>query len=89
VHCGQRTRNRLILILTILLFWVFTGLAAGAPPKHVIILMIEGGLIDWARHANYLPNNVWETIEFANAAQKVVYWAAGRNGHVDHRDRRP
>ena len=41
-------------------------------------LMIEGGLIDWAGHANNLPNNVWETIEFGNAVQKVIDWAAGR-----------
>ena len=41
-------------------------------------LMIEGGLIDWAGHANNIQNTVWETIEFANAVQKVVDWAAGR-----------
>jgi alkaline phosphatase len=41
-------------------------------------LMIEGGLIDWAGHANHLPNTVWETIEFAETVQKVVDWAAGR-----------
>jgi alkaline phosphatase len=41
-------------------------------------LMIEGGLIDKAGHANNIQNNVWETIEFGNAVQKVVDWAAGR-----------
>lgn len=41
-------------------------------------LMIEGGLIDWAGHANNIQNNVWETIEFGNAVQKVIDWAAGR-----------
>lgn len=41
-------------------------------------LMIEGGLIDWAGHANNLSNNVGETIEFSNTVQKVINWAAGR-----------
>ena len=41
-------------------------------------LMVEGGLIDWASHANKLPETVWETIEFDNAVQEVLDWAAGR-----------
>ena len=41
-------------------------------------LMVEGGLIDWACHANDLPRTVWETIEFDNAVQEVLDWAAGR-----------
>jgi alkaline phosphatase len=41
-------------------------------------LMVEGGLIDWAAHANDLPRMVWETIEFDNAVLEVLDWAAGR-----------
>jgi alkaline phosphatase len=41
-------------------------------------LMVEGGLIDWAAHANDLPRMVWETMEFDNAVLEVLDWAAGR-----------
>ena len=40
---------------------------------------MEGGKIDWACHANNLERAVWETIEFDNAVQKVLDWAAGRS----------
>ena len=47
-------------------------------------LMVEGGRID---HAGHLSNSdpdktaymVWEVIEFANAVQVAIDWAAGRN----------
>jgi hypothetical protein len=41
-------------------------------------LMVEGGRIDHAGHANNLERNILETIEFAAAAQIVMDWAAGR-----------
>jgi alkaline phosphatase len=41
-------------------------------------LMVEGGLIDWACHANDLPRTISETIEFDNTVQEVLDWAQGR-----------
>jgi alkaline phosphatase len=41
-------------------------------------LMVEGGRIDHACHANDIERSVWETIEFSNAVQEVIDWAAGR-----------
>jgi hypothetical protein len=39
------------VVLPILLFWVFTGLAAATPPKNVIILIGDGDVdgSDFAR----------------------------------------
>lgn len=42
-------------------------------------LMVEGGKIDHAGHANNLKRNVYETIEFAKAVQIAVDWAAKRD----------
>jgi len=42
-------------------------------------LMVEGGRIDHAGHANDLQRNVLETIEFDNAVQVVIDWAAGHS----------
>jgi alkaline phosphatase len=41
-------------------------------------LMVEGGRIDHAGHANDIQRNVTETVEFANAVQVAVDWASGR-----------
>ncbi len=41
-------------------------------------LMIEGGKIDHAGHGNNLEQNVYETVEFARAAELVMKWARGR-----------
>lgn len=41
-------------------------------------LMVESGLIDWASHINNFSKAVLETIEFDNAVQEVLAWAAGR-----------
>jgi alkaline phosphatase len=41
-------------------------------------LMVEGGRIDSAGHSNNIQRNVFETLEFANAVQEVIDWAAGR-----------
>jgi alkaline phosphatase len=41
-------------------------------------LMVEGGRIDHAGHANDLARNVHETLEFADTVQLVLDWAAGR-----------
>jgi alkaline phosphatase len=38
------------------------------------VLMIEGGAIDWANHANNLNLMIGEEIDFDNAVQKVVDW---------------
>ncbi|MHC4083807.1 MAG: alkaline phosphatase [Planctomycetota bacterium] len=41
-------------------------------------LMVEGGRIDHASHDNDIERTVHETIEFANAVQEAIDWAAGR-----------
>ena len=41
-------------------------------------LMVEGAQIDRAGHKSDLPCIIGETIEFANSAQVVMGWAAGR-----------
>ncbi|MCC7147385.1 MAG: alkaline phosphatase [Phycisphaeraceae bacterium] len=41
-------------------------------------LMIEGGRIDHAAHANNIAQTVLETVEFSNTVQLVLNWAAGR-----------
>jgi len=43
-------------------------------------LMVEGGRIDQACHANDIADTVSETVEFAAAVQKAIDWAAG---HTD------
>ncbi len=42
-------------------------------------LMVEGGRIDHAGHANQIERNVRETVEFANTVQTILDWAAGRH----------
>ena len=41
-------------------------------------LMVEGGAIDWACHANHLERTVGETLAFARAFQVALDWAEGR-----------
>jgi alkaline phosphatase len=41
-------------------------------------LMVEGGRIDHAGHANDIQRGVLETIEFANTVQVAIDWAQGR-----------
>ncbi|HOW26874.1 MAG TPA: alkaline phosphatase [Elusimicrobiota bacterium] len=41
-------------------------------------LMVEGGIIDTAGHANHLQRNIFETIEFSSAVQVALDWAQGR-----------
>lgn len=40
-----------------------------------LFLMVEGGRIDHAGHANQIKRNVTETVEFANAVTEVLKWA--------------
>jgi alkaline phosphatase len=40
--------------------------------------MVEGGRIDHAGHANDIRRNIHETLEFGNAVQEALAWAAGR-----------
>jgi len=40
-----------------------------------LFLMVEGGRIDHAGHANDIERNVMETLEFAKAVTEVVKWA--------------
>ena len=40
-------------------------------------LMVEGGRIDHACHANNIENTVYETIEFVDAVDRVLEWMAG------------
>ncbi|MBL7188805.1 MAG: alkaline phosphatase [Phycisphaerae bacterium] len=42
-------------------------------------LMVEGGRIDHAGHANDIQRNILETIEFDNTVQVALDWAAGRS----------
>lgn len=42
-------------------------------------LMVEGGRIDHASHANDFDNTVSETLEFDNAVLKALEFASGRN----------
>lgn len=41
-------------------------------------LMVEGGRIDHAGHANDISRNIGETLAFAETVQKIVLWAADR-----------
>ena len=41
-------------------------------------LLVEGGRIDSAGHINDIQRNIFETIEFSNAAEVVFNWAAIR-----------
>ena len=41
-------------------------------------LMVEGGRIDHAGHANDIARNVFETVEFSNAIEKAIDWAQKR-----------
>ncbi len=42
-------------------------------------LMVEGGRVDHAAHANDIARNVHETVELANTVETVLDWAAGRD----------
>jgi alkaline phosphatase len=42
-------------------------------------LMIEGGAIDWAGHANQMDRIIEEQIDFNNAVQAVVDWVDANN----------
>ncbi|QZT36579.1 alkaline phosphatase [Halosquirtibacter xylanolyticus] len=42
-------------------------------------LMVEGARVDHAGHGNNIKNNVFETLEFANAVQRVLDWAKDRD----------
>ena len=42
-------------------------------------LMVEGARIDDACHSSDLTRSIYETIEFANAVQVAIDWAAGRS----------
>ena len=47
--------------------------------KKGFFLMVEGGKIDHAGHANHLANNIYETLEFDLAVRKVLEWAKDRD----------
>jgi alkaline phosphatase len=47
-------------------------------------LMIEGGAVDWAAHANSLGQLVEEQIEFNAAVEAVVQWIAKNGGWDDN-----
>ena len=49
-----------------------------APGREGFFLMIEGGTIDWACHANCIERCVAETVEFANTCRRVLDWARQR-----------
>ncbi|HPD29349.1 MAG TPA: alkaline phosphatase [Phycisphaerae bacterium] len=42
------------------------------------LLMVEGGNIDHAAHANHIARVVYEVVEFHNTVQIALNWAAGR-----------
>jgi alkaline phosphatase len=47
-------------------------------------LMVEGGRIDHAGHANDIARNVFETVEFSNAVEKAIDWAQKRTDTLGH-----
>jgi len=49
-----------------------------APGREGFFLMIEGGTIDWACHANCIERCVAETVEFAETCRRVLDWARAR-----------
>ncbi len=44
------------------------------------ILMIEGGAVDWASHANLMDEMVGEMIDFNDAVQEVIHWVENTVG---------
>lgn len=42
--------------------------------ENGFFLMVEGGAVDWAAHANNLPRLIEEQIDFNTAAEAVVKW---------------
>ncbi len=58
---------------------VVTALAVLDNNPDGFFLMIEGGRIDHACHANHLPRSIYETLEFDDALQLVLDWAEERN----------
>jgi alkaline phosphatase len=50
-----------------------------APATNGFFLMVEGGSIDHACHANNITNCVREVAEFDNAVRMAVNWAGGRS----------
>ncbi len=44
------------------------------------VLMIEGGAVDWAGHANNMDDMIGEKIDFDNAVQTVINWVNAANG---------
>ncbi len=44
------------------------------------VLMIEGGAVDWAGHANNMDDMIGEKIDFDNAVQTVIDWVDAANG---------
>jgi len=55
-----------------------TALAVLDNDPDGFFLMVEGGRIDSAGHANDIQRNVLETVEFANAVATAIDWASGR-----------
>jgi len=55
------------------------ALAILAQGEKGFFLMVEGARIDHASHANHIRNAVVETLEFDNAVEEVLRWAAGRD----------
>ncbi|MFT3689138.1 alkaline phosphatase [Paenirhodobacter sp.] len=46
-------------------------------------LMVEGGAVDWAAHANNLPRLIEEQIEFNEAVEAVVDWVEANSSWDD------
>ncbi|MDD5458315.1 MAG: alkaline phosphatase [Phycisphaerae bacterium] len=44
------------------------------------ILMVEGGAVDWAAHANQEYRMIEELVEFENAIKAVIEWVAANGG---------
>lgn len=60
-----------------------SALAVLANPKG-FFLMVEGGAIDHANHANQLDESVGETLGFDEAVQTVLAWIAAHGGWADN-----
>lgn len=48
--------------------------------QNGFVLMVEGGAVDWAGHANNMDNMIGEMIDFNNAVDEVINWVNTTTG---------
>lgn len=54
-----------------------------AQKENGFFLMVEGGAVDWACHANNLPRMIEEQVDFNNSVEAAVKWIDGKGGWND------